>query len=221
MKVALVLDLDDTLYPERAYNFSGFRAVGQHLAERCGIQGFADCCITLFEAGVRGRIFDDALLRLGTTADVAELLTVYREHVPEITLFEDARALFERVRGKLPLALLTDGYAAVQRRKVAALGIADHFAARVFSDDEGRDAWKPSPLPYQRVMKLLAQEAEEFIYVGDNPAKDFVTARALGWQTVQVRRPGAVHPITEVSPGFEADLVIDSLTGLPWHRYGL
>lgn len=221
MSLALVLDLDDTLYPERAYNFSGFRAVGRHLAAQRGISGFAECCISLFEAGARGNIFDQALAQLGAAADVAELLTVYREHVPEIDLFEDARTLFARVHGKLPLALLTDGYAAVQRRKLDALGIASLFAVRVFSDDEGRHAWKPSPLPYQRVMNLLAQEAEEFIYVGDNPAKDFVTARALGWQTVQIRRPGAVHPIMTVSPGFEADLVIDSLTGLPWHRYGL
>ncbi|MEN9493517.1 MAG: hypothetical protein RJA63_3966 [Pseudomonadota bacterium] len=221
MSLALVLDLDDTLYPERAYNFSGFRAVGRHLAAQHGISGFADCCVALFESGARGDIFDQALARLGVTADVAELLTVYREHVPEITLFEDARTLFERVRGKLPLALLTDGYAAVQRRKVAALGIADHFAARVFSDDEGREAWKPSPLPYLRVMNLLAQKAEEFIYVGDNPAKDFVTARKLGWQTVWVCRPGAVHQVEAVAPGFEADIVIKSLTGLPWHRYGL
>lgn len=221
MSLALVLDLDDTLYPERAYNFSGFRAVDRYLEAQRGIVGFAECCIALYDAGGRGKIFDEALLRLAQTADVGELLAVYREHTPEITLFEDAQQLFARVRGKLPLALLTDGYAAVQRRKVAALGIEEYFAALVFSDDEGREAWKPSPLPYLKVMDLLAEKAEEFIYVGDNPSKDFVTARKLGWQTVMVCRPGAVHQALDVAPGFEADIEVGSLAALPWHRYGL
>jgi len=221
MMPALVLDLDDTLYPEQSYNLSGFRAVGQYVAQRYNLTGFAEQCTDRYRAGARGNIFDQALQALGARLDVAELVAVYREHEPAIELFEDAVALLKRVCGKLPLALLTDGYAAVQRRKVAALGIEEHFDALVYSDDEGREAWKPSPRPYRRVMDLLANKAEEFVYVGDNPSKDFVTARKLGWQTVMVCRPDAVHRMGAVAPGFEAEVCVASLTELPWHRYGL
>jgi putative hydrolase of the HAD superfamily len=115
---------------------------------------------------------------------------------------------------KCQLALLTDGHLKVQQRKVAALGIADHFQATVYSDRFGREGWKPSPLPYERISKELRCAPSECAYVGDNPAKDFVTARQLNWFTIRVRRPGGEHFAVQLDTAHEADTEIANLRQL-------
>ena len=63
--LGVVFDIDDTLYLERDYVRSGFRAVGEHVARSTGVDGFSDLAFALFEQGLRGHIFDETLLRLG------------------------------------------------------------------------------------------------------------------------------------------------------------
>ena len=54
-------------------------------------------------------------------------------------------------------------------------------------------------------------EASRFIYVGDNPAKDFVVPAMLGWDTYCLRsRPGNIHPQQECPDA----VMVDSLTGI-------
>lgn len=216
MTLAAIFDLDDTLYHERQYNVSGFRAVGAHLRAERGIEGFAETCLDLFERGVRADMFEHAARALGVQVDVAELVKVYREHRPALTLFADAREVLGRVRGRYPLGLLTDGYGGVQRIKVAALGIEPLFDSVVYSDDLGRAAWKPSPEPYLRTMRNLDGRADRFVYVADNPTKDFVAARRLGWRTVEVCRPDQPRRPVTWSSEFEAELTVASLLDLPW-----
>lgn len=219
MTLAIVFDLDDTLYPERSYNFSGFSAVGAHVHKNYGAPGFAQACEELYQSGVRGDIFDRALQRLGITPPVQALVEVYRDHIPRIELFDDARTVLTQLQGHHPLGLLTDGYAAVQRRKISALGIEPLFDCIVVSDELGRDAWKPSPKPYERTMSQLAGRADRFVYIADNPTKDFVTASALGWDTVMVERPSAVHR-TAPKPGHAAKHLVTDLNNIPWASLG-
>jgi len=64
---AVVLDLDDTLYPEAAYVRSGFRAVAGRAEGTLGIpapEGEREL-VSLFEAGVRGDTFDRWLAARG------------------------------------------------------------------------------------------------------------------------------------------------------------
>jgi putative hydrolase of the HAD superfamily len=214
--LAIIFDLDDTLYHERLYNVSGFRAVGAHLRSTAGVERFAETCVELFERGVRSDMFEHAAATLGVRVDVAELVQVYRGHRPELTLFPDARNALERTRGRYPLGLLTDGYAGVQRIKVAALGIEPFFESLVYSDDLGRSGWKPSPEPYLRTMRNLEGRADRFLYVGDNPTKDFVTAKRLGWRTMEVRRPEQSGRPVSWTREFEADVTVRSLRDVEW-----
>src|SRR5687767_11665642 len=85
----VVFDIDDTLYLERDYVRSGFRAVGEWARARLGISDFAERSWRLFEAGVRGSIFDDALTESGVQPDhalVRALVDVYRTHEPAIEM---------------------------------------------------------------------------------------------------------------------------------------
>lgn len=221
--VAVVFDLDDTLYPEWAFVRSGFTAVDHWLTAQHQVRGFFERAWRLHLDGVRGRIFNRALelLQIPVTATlISEMLAVYREHTPAIEPYPDTLASLDALGAHFQLALLTDGYAAVQRRKVNALGLADRFAAVVYSVDLGREYWKPSPAPFLAVARMLGDATTPRVYVGDNPAKDFLGARSVGWRSIRIRRPDGEHATREAQPGCEPDVEVPSLASLTSDRLG-
>lgn len=222
MPSVIVLDLDDTLYLERDYASSGYRAVGRWLRQRYGITGFAERAERQFEAGNHRHVFDSTLAELGlapTPPLIAELVSVYRSHVPSIRLLADAERLIEHRRAGTSLALLTDGFLIAQRNKIRALGLRGKgIWPIVCTDVWGAAFWKPHRRGYDHVAGHFAARSTGFVYVADNPAKDFVAPRALGWATVQVRRPDGIHRENVAPPGAAADLVIETLDELTESR---
>jgi putative hydrolase of the HAD superfamily len=213
----LIFDLDDTLFPERRFVQSGFKAVDDWLRTVNSIVGFQQEAEAEFNRGIRENIFNLALRSLGVADDpqlIHQMVEVYRDHIPDINLFADVVPALDLFKGQMQFGLLTDGYLNVQKRKVAALGIADRLHVIVYSDAYGRQAWKPSPIPYQQITKLLECLPSECAYVGDNPAKDFVTAKRLNWFTIRVRRPGCEHFAVQLDRIQEADTDIASLDEL-------
>jgi putative hydrolase of the HAD superfamily len=215
---AIVFDLDDTLYPEKAYVLSGFQAVARWAAEHLGIptgQGLAELK-RLFERGVRGDTFNRWLAEHNLASDsvVPQLVQVYREHKPALAPFPKVPGLLESLRQRYRLGLISDGHLAVQRRKLAALDLARHFDAIVFSDEWGREAWKPSIKPFKIMLQRLGVKASQTVYAADNPLKDFWGARQVGISTIWIRWPGGEY--THLDPPTSrhaADLIIDSLNG--------
>jgi putative hydrolase of the HAD superfamily len=148
---------------------------------------------------------------------VLKLVAIYRGHKPRLTLFTEARWAIERFRGHLKLGLITDGYAETQRNKVAALEIGGLFDCIVYTDDLGRENWKPSPMPFRLMMNRLGVDGHECIYIGDNPVKDFLAPNELGWLTVMISREGGEyrHAGGKICPSLsEAKKVISSLCEL-------
>ena len=214
----LVCDLDDTLYAEAGYVLSGFRAVDRWLIATHGLERFLPTATELFLRGLRGRIFDEALGAIGQKATselVAAMVAVYRDHRPDIQLLPEVEAFLGKVAGNCRMGLLTDGYLGVQQRKVEALGIAGRFQAIVFTDALGREFWKPHTAAFRRIMEVLPGEAAGYVYVGDNPRKDFIAPRQLGWKTVRIRRAGGEHFGYDAKPGEAADREIFTLLDLP------
>lgn len=215
---AILFDLDDTLYLEHDYVRSGFAAVARRVSSLPGAPG-EDELSAAFEGewrrNGRGHVFDAVIDRLGVSVPVAELVEIYRSHEPALSLYPDAeRALARLEASETRFGILTDGMAKVQRRKLKALGLDRRVPCIVISDDYGLDASKPSPIPYQIALEQLGVPAAGTVYVGDNPHKDFVGARALGMATVRVRRPGGDHAHTVLDPAHEADRDISLLDEL-------
>jgi putative hydrolase of the HAD superfamily len=214
----VVFDLDDTLYPERDYVLSGFAAVDRWLCDHRGLDGFREQAESLFSNGSRGRIFDEALMALGQSPDpelITGMVETYRQHVPQLSLCSDAaEALGWATEAGFNLGLITDGYQGVQERKVSALGLAARIPCRIVTDALGREFWKPSPEAFRRVMAHYGGEASGFVYVADNPRKDFIGARTLGWRTVRIRRQGGEHSAYEPSDIEAAEKEITSLREL-------
>lgn len=187
----VVFDIDDTLYLERDYARSGFRAV--EAAHR--ISGFGDRCWELFLAGVRGDTFNQACASSGiepTAALLDSLVTTYREHAPEIALLPDALSCIERLAPTRRLACITDGPVASQRAKLNALGLEQWFDPIVVTGELGEGMGKPHPRPFEVVMATTGFAPEEHIYVADNPTKDMAGAAGVGWASIRIRRPDSL-----------------------------
>ncbi|MFN0192923.1 MAG: HAD family hydrolase [Aestuariivirga sp.] len=211
---ALVFDLDDTLYLERDFAESGFKAAGDWLRSETGVDGLHAICTRLFAQGNRANIFDDALRELAPQkphALVERLVDVYRHHLPEIALADDAKRCLERHIGRISLGLITDGLAETQWAKIRSLNIEPFFDCIVCTGDWGRKYWKPHPRSYEFMEQRFMAEGRDMIYVADNPAKDFVTAKARGWRTVQLARPGRIHTMSAAEQSHNAHETIKSL----------
>lgn len=91
------------------------------------------------------------------------------------------------------LGLVSDGYLEVQRRKLAALGLSHFFTSVVFSDQFGREHWKPSTIPFATILRNLDCAPYRAVYVGDNPKKDFLGARQLNMHTVRIVRSDGIY----------------------------
>ena len=200
---AVVLDLDDTLYPEAAFVRSGFRAVAAWASERTGVpaeEAEAEL-VSLFEGGVRGDTFDRWLAArgLGERVRVGDLVAAYRAHAPDIAPDPEAAPLLRGLRADgAALAMLSDGDPGVQGRKLDALGLRDAFDAVVVTGELGPGAGKPSPRGYVEVLRRLGGvPPAEAVYVSDNPAKDFLGSRRAGMRSLRVRRPDGIYAALE------------------------
>ena len=215
---AVVFDLDDTLYLERQYVRSGAREAARAIADAEGLDPARTEreLLAAVEREPSGDPFGCWLRLRGLPPErLATMLARYRSHPPAIELEPGVERLLDRLARTRALGLVSDGRLAQQRAKVEALGLRRWPFAVVLSDELGRDAWKPSPLPFLRVLELLGVEPKQAVYVGDNPTKDFLGARRAGLLSIRLRRRGGLHAHTEPRDAAERpDLETASLRGL-------
>lgn len=190
--VCVVLDIDDTLYLERDYVRSGFAAI-----ERLhGLSGFERAAWQLFLEGARGDTIDRALGVLGRNGDLAlipQLVDTYRQHRPDIRLLPDAIDWLEHHDSGTRIACVTDGPLPSQRAKVSALGLAAWCPTIVMTAALGAEYGKPHVRAFQEVTRMTGLEPQRYVYVADNPRKDFDGPRQLGWTTIRIRRRWGLH----------------------------
>lgn len=210
----VALDLDDTLYDERTFVESGFRAVAAHLQATRDLPAATSLSVLLesLDRSPRGQQIDDLLEHWGMRSKtlVAELVGVYRHHRPAIQLPEMSQTALNDLRAAgHRLYLVTDGHKGVQANKVAALGLADRFERCYLTNRYGIAHNKPSCRVFELMLRRERAQAAELVYIGDDPAKDFVGVRTLGGHTIRVRT--GRHAAVEPKPGFEPDYEIENL----------
>jgi putative hydrolase of the HAD superfamily len=196
MAVAVVFDLDDTLYPEVDFVRSGFRSVAEWCRKEMGVDGFAETAWRLFSQGRRGDIFDAALSALGRAPAkdvITQLVTLYRTHAAQITLLPDSVRCLQQLRGRYKLGLITDGPAEMQWNKIRCLGLADSFDEIIVTSDLGDGFAKPHPRAFMEMEKRFQAAGSDLFYVADNPAKDFTVPARLGWRTIRILREQGLH----------------------------
>ncbi|MFQ5924076.1 MAG: HAD family hydrolase [Anaerolineales bacterium] len=219
MLKAIVFDLDDTLYPERQYALSGFAAVADWAEASLGIpseQGYAEL-EAYFDGGVRGYTFNRWIEAHDLEPDqwLPEMVKCYRDHSPSLEPYPETHSVLRSLRGSYRLGLITQGHRPGQQRKLEALKLTDYFEAVLILGEQDRQDWKPSQVPFERLLEELDLAASQAAYIGDNPLKDFVGARQLGMLTIWVRRQEGEHA-EDVPPGpeYQADIELPDLTVL-------
>ncbi len=217
----VILDLDDTLYDEIDYCKSGFAAVADHLAAPPDTPTTEHIFQTLwrqFSAGNREKTFNAALDAVGIEYDdrlIRELIHLYRNHTPNIVLPADSRQILDKLSPKYALALLSDGFLPAQRLKVRALRIEEYFKTIVYTEDLGRECWKPSPAGFEKILQTLNANPKSATYVADNERKDFIAPNTLGMTTIQLIRPNRIHTQTTNEPNAKPQHTIRQITDLP------
>jgi putative hydrolase of the HAD superfamily len=188
----VVFDLDDTLFAEEDYVRSGVAAVLQALRDHHSI--------SIDPLGLPREQPLSAILAAagGGPPTMDELLSIYRGHSPVIALAAGASELIAACRRHGDaVCILTDGRSSSQRLKVEALGV-DHDGLFI-SEEIG--ATKPDEAGFRAVEQ--AWPSQEYVYIADNPTKDFIAPNRLGWRTFGLRlRPAHVHQWTDADiPG--------------------
>ena len=84
------------------------------------------------------------------------------------------------------------------------------FDAVVFTEELGREFWKPSPRGFELIRESLSVPHEACVYVADNLTKDFVAPNALGWRTIQYLRAEQVHSGLAAADGGQPQQIVRS-----------
>ena len=133
--------------------------------------------------------FQSVIDKYNLSYTVEQLLVIYRNHKPSISLDPSTVATLDVLKASgAIMCLLTDGRSVTQRNKIEALEL-HHWIADddiLISGEFGYG--KPDERCYRYFMDKW--EDSTFCYVGDNLSKDFVTANKVGWTTICLLNDG-------------------------------
>jgi len=173
----IVFDLDDTLYNEFDFLKSGLKAVSDKILTYVGHATYLE----LFDRFTKKQEVFNFIIEKYKIKNISteELIELYRNHYPNITLNSDVFTFLKKLSHKIKLGLITDGRSITQRNKLKALGILDKFELLIISEEFG------SSKPNEKNFKIFEEKfpESEFIYFGDNIKKDFIAPNNLGWKT--------------------------------------
>lgn len=168
-----VFDLDDTLYSERDFEKSGIEFV----------YNFFEIKHIDLGSILKNRKNWVAQIINGSNNQITSqmVLDIYRNHLPTIQLYKDSKIFLEKLRSQgNEMSLITDGRSITQRNKLRALGIESYFKNIVISEEVNSE--KPSEYNFRKVMNN--KHPGNYIYIADNPNKDFITPNKLGWTSI-------------------------------------
>jgi putative hydrolase of the HAD superfamily len=159
------------------------------------------------------RIAAHALEQCGVRADgLCDVIAgeFLRRRWEKMKLFPEALDTLARLRDRgVPLALVTNGDATQQRRKIESFGLASLFDAIVIEGEFG--VGKPHESVYRHVLDALGVAPSSAWMVGDNLEWDVAAPQRLGLRGIWIDRPGAGLP---GDAGVTPHHIIRSLTEL-------
>ena len=175
----VIFDLDDTLYSEKEYVRSGFKAVSNYLG------GGYEEKLWMFFQHCKPAI-DFLLKELRREDEKTEVVSTYRNHMPTIHMYSGVIELIKELRLKgIKTGVITDGRPEGQHNKIQALGL-DKLVDDIIITDElgGAQFRKPCDISFRIMQRRWKIPASQMIYIGDNPEKDFQAPKQLGMRCI-------------------------------------
>ena len=180
--LGVIFDLDDTLYSEKQYVRSGYKIVAKFLGDEI----FADRLWGYFENGKPA--IDELLKELNCLDKKDECLEIYREQMPQITLYDGITDLIRDLKNKgIKIGIITDGRVSGQKKKLQVLGL-DKLVDDIIITDElgGIQFRKPCDIAFRIMQRRWGLPFEQMVYVGDNAEKDFQAPKQLGMRSLHL-----------------------------------
>jgi putative hydrolase of the HAD superfamily len=208
----LTFDLDDTLYEEITYVKSGLSSVSNYLYKKYSIPKKDSMLFFNKELSKdRNKILDKALIKFNifSKKEVKKCLSIYRSHTPKIKLHSQANQVFRKFSEET-IYIITDGNKIVQKNKIEALGISKKVKSCIITSNYGLKHSKPSPYCFLQICKKENIQPNELVYIGDNPNKDFVGIKKLGFKTIRIL--SGRYKNVKKSNEYEAEITIKSLS---------
>jgi putative hydrolase of the HAD superfamily len=99
-----------------------------------------------------------------------------------LRLYPNVRRVLRTLRGRYPLAIVSDAQATWARGELEQVGLLEYFDPIVISGDHGYR--KPDNRLFTRALDAIAVAPEHVLYVGNNMYRDIYGAHQAGMQTV-------------------------------------
>jgi len=194
--MVIVFDLDDTLYDEIDFIKSGFKEIALYLKD----DKYYNFMLKEFKQNGSGKVFDKLIENFNLDISLNKLVEIYRFHQPNISLDDDTIKLLEFSKN-YKTALISDGHYITQKNKFNILGIEKYIKYPIFTDFYHTK--KPELKPFKMVMEYFSNE-EDFIYISDNPKKDFFAPNKLRWKSIRYKNSNGVYKEYENNAKYEA-----------------
>lgn len=184
----VIFDLDDTLYSEKEYVRSGYKAVSDYLGG-----GYEEKLWDYFNSGKQA--IDEILIELGRENEKSTALNIYRNHKPLIHLYPNVADMIERLKEKgIKVGIITDGRPLGQKNKLDSLGV-DVDSVIITDELGGIQFRKPCDIAFRIMMTQWKMNPADIVYIGDNPVKDYQAPKQLGMRFIWFRNSDGVHSL--------------------------
>jgi len=192
--MVIVFDLDDTLYDEIEFVKSGFLEVSRYL----GDEKYYNFMFEEFNKNGSGKIFNKLIEEFKLEVSINKLIEIYRFHRPNIKLPKESIEILDWSKNK-KTALISDGHYITQQNKFFALKLDRYIKYPIFTDFYHTK--KPELKPFKMVMDKYPNE--KYIYISDNPKKDFFAPKELNWITLRFKNKNGIYKDIENNADFE------------------
>lgn len=187
----VIFDMDDTLYSEKEYVKSGYNAIEKEFIE------IANMSQKLWNAFFNNKNAIDYVLEqegLLTEENKNKALEIYRNHIPNIHLYDGIEDMLIQLKKTKKIGLITDGRPIGQRNKIKALNLEKYINEIIVTDELGGVEFrKPNSKAFELMQEKLKIPFEKMVYIGDNINKDFIAPEKLGMQVIYFRNKDGLY----------------------------
>jgi putative hydrolase of the HAD superfamily len=204
--MVIVFDLDDTLYDEIDFVKSGFKEISKYLNN----DKYYDFMLESFYKDGSGKVFNKLINKFNLNISLQKLIEIYRFHQPDIKLPIESLELLEFSQN-YKTALISDGYYLMQQNKFTALNLNNYIEYPIFTDFYHTN--KPALKAFEMVMNKF-QDEDNFVYISDNPKKDFIAPNKLGWKSIRFKNPIGIYKGLKSDANYEIENRLDIISVL-------
>ena len=180
----IIFDHDDTLYKELDYLKSAYSHISNLLIPDLKKNIYREMIEWYLN---KQSTFDKIKEKYRCNMTIPQMVYEYRYHIPTLRLDDSTRTILDDLKNaSVKIGIITDGRSKSQRNKLKSLGIEKMFDLILISEEFGSE--KPTESNFNFFSEKF--KTHNFIYIGDNYKKDFISPNKLGWITIGILDDG-------------------------------